>query len=178
MPIITFGSMVYDKPEEVMQRLVAAGPKDKKLIVQTGWSGFKVPAGATNILELGPMSHDQLLQHASVVIHHGGAGTTASVLYSGKPHIVVPHIGDQDFFSAEVKRLGCGIKLGKKHWPEKLASKVDLVENEPSYLAAAKAARISLEQENGPQEAVQQIEAFLEHRSHLIGDFLNPDEEF
>lgn len=178
VPIITFGSMVYDKPEEIMARLVAAWPKNKKLILQTGWSGFKVPESASNILELGPISHDQLLQHASVVIHHGGAGTTASVLYAGKPHIVVPHIGDQDFFSAEVKRLGCGIKARKKTWPEKLAAKVIEIESNPSYLAAAQAALQVLEMENGPAEAVQQIEAFLEHRSHQIGDFLNPDEEF
>ncbi|MDQ8185287.1 glycosyltransferase [Pelagicoccus sp. SDUM812002] len=178
VPIITFGSMVYDQPEAVMARLVTAWPKDRKLIVQTGWSGFKVPPSATNILELGPMSHDQLLRHASVVIHHGGAGTTASVLYAGKPHIVVPHIGDQDFFSAEVKRLGCGIKLGKKSWPEKLAAKVEQIEGDSSYQVAAQQALIQLEQEDGPTEAVHQIEAFLQHRRQLIGEFLSSDEEF
>lgn len=178
VPIINFGSMVYDKPDEVMQRLVTAWPKERKLIVQTGWSGFKVPTAATNILELGPMSHDQLLQHASVVVHHGGAGTTASVLYAGKPHIVVPHIGDQDFFSAEVKRLGCGIKLGKKYWPEKLAEKVSQVESGQNFTTAAEEARAILDAEDGPAEAMKQIEAFLEHRRQLNGDFLNPDEEF
>ncbi len=178
IPVITFGSMVYNKPNEVMTRFVAAWPKDRKIIVQTGWSGFKVPESSTNILELPPMSHDQLLQHASVVIHHGGAGTTASVLSAGKPHIVVPHIGDQDFFSAEVKRLGCGIKLSKKNWPEKLAEKVSQVETNPDYLDAAREALLTLDKEDGPAEAVHQIEAFLEHRSQLIGDFLNPDEEF
>ncbi len=178
VPIITFGSMVYDNPDAIMRRLVAAWPKNKKLILQTGWSGFQVPKSASHILELGPMSHDQLLQHASVVIHHGGAGTTASVLFAGKPHIVVPHIGDQDFFSAEVKRLGCGLKLGKKHWPERLAAKVDQIEGSPSFQAAAHQAQEKLMQEDGPSEAVHQIEAFLEHRRQLIGEFLNPDEEF
>lgn len=178
VPIITFGSMVYDNPEEIMQRLVAAWPKDRKLILQPGWSGFKVPESATNILEVGPMSHDQLFQHASVVIHHGGAGTTASVLHAGKPHIVVPHIGDQDFFSAEVKRLGCGIRGRKKTWPEKLICKVNKIESEPSYQAAALKALEVLGEENGPSEAVRQIELFLNHKRQLIGDFLNPDEEF
>lgn len=178
VPIITFGSMVYDKPQAVMNRLLAAWPADKKLIVQTGWSGFKVPETARNILELGPLSHDQLLQHASVVIHHGGAGTTASVLYAGKPHIVVPHIGDQDFFSAEVKRLGCGLKLGKKNWPEKLAAKVEQIETNPAYQEAAQQALLTLDQEDGPAEAVHQIEAYLDHRRQLIGEFLSPDEDF
>lgn len=178
VPVITFGSMVYDKPQVVMDRFLAAWPKDKKIIVQTGWSGFEVPKTAHNILELGPMSHDQLLQHASVVIHHGGAGTTASVLTAGKPHIVVPHIGDQDFFGAEVKRLGCGIKLKKKNWPERLADKVAQIENEPAFLEKAHRAQLTLAQEHGPSEAVHQIEAFLEHRRQLIGDFLNSDQDF
>src|SRR5690606_39218697 len=112
-PTLTFGSMVYDQPEAVMERLIASWPSERKLIVQPGWSGFKVPRSAENILEVGPMSHDQLFRHASVVIHHGGAGTTASALHAGKPHIVVPHIGDQQFFSSEVVRLGCGIRARK-----------------------------------------------------------------
>jgi len=178
VPIINFGSMVYDRPDEYMERLLAAWPKDKKLILQPGWSGFKVPKSATHILELGPMSHDQLFQHASVVIHHGGAGTTASVLHAGKPHIVVPHIGDQSFFSAEVKRLGCGIRSRKKTWPEKLICKVNKIESDSRYQTAALEALEVLKKENGPTEAVHQIELFLNHKRQLIGEFLNPDEEF
>lgn len=178
VPILTFGSMVYDRPDVFVNRLLAAWPKDRKLIVQPGWSGFKIPESATHILEVGPLSHDQLFQHASVVIHHGGAGTTASVLHAGKPHIVVPHIGDQDFFSAEVKRLGCGIKARKKTWPERLRVKVEQIESDPSYLRCAQKALEALESEDGPASAVEQIELYLDHRSHLIGEYLNPDEEF
>lgn len=178
VPVLTFGSMVYDQPDVFMKRLLAAWPRDRKLVLQPGWSGFKVPPEATHILEVGPMSHDQLFQHASVVIHHGGAGTTASVLYAGKPHIVVPHIGDQDFFSAEVIRLGCGIKARKKTWPERLACKVDKVESSPRYRQAALEALQVLQEENGPAEAVRQIELYIDRRRLQIGDPLPIDEDF
>lgn len=161
VPILTYGSMVYDDPEAFMRRLLENWPADKKLILQPGWSGFKVPAAARNILEVGPLSHDQLFAHASVVIHHGGAGTTASVLHAGKPHIVVPHIGDQNFFAAEVIRLGAGIKLRKTRWPESLFEKVELMENTPSFSKTALQLQSTLLQENGPAASVRLIEAFL-----------------
>lgn len=178
VPVLTFGSMVYEQPEAYMQRLLAAWPRERKLIVQPGWSGFKIPPDSGNILEVGPMSHDQLFQHASVVIHHGGAGTTASVLYAGKPHIVVPHIGDQDFFSAEVIRLGCGIRARKATWPEKLAEKVAKIESSARYRQSALAALHTLRQEDGPAEAVRQIELYLERRRLQIGAPLPADEDF
>ncbi|MEM9159167.1 MAG: glycosyltransferase [Verrucomicrobiota bacterium] len=168
VPIITFGSMVYEDPKGYIDRLVNHWPKDKKLIVQPGWSGFKIPRSATNILQVDQMSHDQLLPHASVVIHHGGAGTTASVLYSGKPHIVVPHIGDQFFFGDEIKRLKCGVRLNKKKWPEKLASVVEQIESNPSYQENADKAVETLAHEDGPAETIRQIELLVQRKKGLV----------
>lgn len=178
VPIISFGSMVYDKPGKVIDRLLKNWPSHRKLIIQTGWSGFQIPDAATNILQIGTMSHDQLFQHASVVIHHGGAGTTASVLHAGKPHIVVPHIGDQDFFSAEIKRLGCGIRCRKAVWPEKLLSKVEKIESKPKYQSAALKQLKKLRTEDGAKEAVHQIELYLEMKKWQIGKPLRDLEDF
>ncbi|MCH6256150.1 glycosyltransferase [Puniceicoccaceae bacterium K14] len=178
VPVISFGSMVYDKPDEVIDRLIKNWPKERKLIIQTGWSGFTVPGSASHILQVDPMSHDQLFAHASVVIHHGGAGTTASVLHAGKPHIVVPHIGDQDFFSAEVVRIGCGIKCRKTTWPEKLLSKVEKIESNPKYTTNARKQLEILKTENGPKEAVHQIELYLKWKKSQIGEPLRDLEDF
>lgn len=167
VPILSFGSMVYDDPEGFMQRLRQAWPAERKLILQPGWSGFKVPADCPNILEIGPMSHDQLFAHASVVIHHGGAGTTASALYAGKPHVVVPHIGDQFFFGDEIKRLGCGVRLKKQIWPEKLAEVVQRVEDNPNFATQARQHQATLTTEDGPTEAVRQIEQLVARKKGL-----------
>ncbi|MBW2448308.1 MAG: glycosyltransferase, partial [Deltaproteobacteria bacterium] len=40
--------------------------------------------------------------------HHGGAGTTANALRAGVPQVVVPHIVDQFYWAARVRRLGVG----------------------------------------------------------------------
>lgn len=161
VPILTFGSMAYDDPKAWFDRFLASWPSDRKIVVQPGWSGFSVPEETDRILGLGAMSHDQLFRHASVVIHHGGAGTTASALYAGAPQIIVPHLGDQGFFASEVERLGCGIKLGKRRWPERLWDKVQEVEKAATYRSKALENRALLEEENGPQTAVDRIETFV-----------------
>jgi len=113
------------------------------------------------------VSHDQLFQHGSVIIHHGGAGTTASALHAGKPQIVVPHIGDQDFFSSEVIRLGCGVKCLKRKWPEQLFRKVSQVESNRQIQTKADECLELLKMEDGPREALAQIEKFV---SQAIAD--------
>lgn len=169
VPVLTFGSMGYDDAEAWYQRFLDHWPADRKIVVQPGWSGFSTPPSATHILELGPMSHDQLFKHASVVVHHGGAGTTASALFAGKPHIIVPHVGDQSFFAAEVERLGCGLKLSKRRWPERLHSKVQEIEESETYRLRALECRALLEKEDGPGTAVRLIEDHVRGR-HLQGD--------
>jgi vancomycin aglycone glucosyltransferase len=161
VPVLTFGSMVYGDASYWMQRLAAHWPRDRKLIVQRGWAGFESPSRCPHIKVIGAMSHDQLFEHASVVIHHGGAGTTASVLHAGRPHIIVPHIADQEFFSHEVRRLGCGIKIAKKSWPENLASAVARVAADPSFQLRASEAKQVLHSEDGPKTAVDEIERFV-----------------
>jgi vancomycin aglycone glucosyltransferase len=160
VPVITVGSMVYHEAEVWMRRLAAAWPRDRKLVVQRGWSGFGSLNDCPHIRVIGPVSHRQLFRQASVVIHHGGAGTTASVLASGRPHIVVPHIADQSFFAHEVHRLGCGVRLAKRHWPEELAAAVARVESDASVIEAAGRAADCMAAENGPGEAVREMELF------------------
>jgi vancomycin aglycone glucosyltransferase len=167
VPVVTFGSMVYENPGEYMERLVRAWPRDRKIIVQRGWAQFPALAEGGNIKVIGKVSHDQLFNYASAVVHHGGAGTTASVLHAGKPQIVVPHIGDQRFFASEIERLGCGFRLAKNRWPEQLASGLDRLQRNPAYAVAAQKARHTLLQENGPGRAIEELETYVAERRAL-----------
>ena len=44
------------------------------------------------------------------VVHHGGAGTTAIGLKCGKPTMIVPFFGDQQFWGAMIGKAGAGAK--------------------------------------------------------------------
>ena len=108
VPILTFGSVTFENTRKIMRRFLKNWPKDKKIIIQSGWAKLSIERSSNYIFVAKRISHDQLFQHASVVIHHGGAGTTASVLHSGVPHIIIPHFGDQKFFASEIKKTWCG----------------------------------------------------------------------
>ena len=164
VPVVTFGSMVYDNPGETMERFVRAWPRDRKIILQRGWAQFPALGDGQNVLVLGQVSHDQLFRYASAVIHHGGAGTTASVLHSGVPQIVVPHIGDQNFFGKEVERLGCGFRLPRRRWPEQLHAAVARLLSEPLFAQNARRAQAILLREDGPGQAIAQLEAFVQEK--------------
>lgn len=161
VPVLTFGSMVYDHPGAVMERLVRAWPRTRKMIVQRGWAQFPALAEDGHIKVIGKLSHDQLFRHAAAVVHHGGAGTTASAMHAGKPQLVVPHIGDQTFFGREVERLGCGFRISKTRWPEQMHRAIDRLLATPAYHQNAKTVQSVLLSENGPGRAIEELERFV-----------------
>ena len=57
---------------------------------QRGWAGLgagiadEAAAAADGALLIGAVPHDWLFERCCAVVHHGGAGTTAAGLHSGK----------------------------------------------------------------------------------------------
>lgn len=164
VPVLTFGSMVYENSGAWMERFIRSWPRDRKIVVQRGWAQFPQFGDAGHIKILGKVSHDQLFRHASAVIHHGGAGTTASALHAGVPQIVVPHIGDQNFFGQEVERFGCGFRLKKAVWPEQLHLALDRLLADPARMRRAAEVGRELRAESGPDNAVRELEAYVASR--------------
>jgi UDP:flavonoid glycosyltransferase YjiC (YdhE family) len=158
VPILTFGSVTFDEARQIMHRFLTHWPEGKKMIVQAGWAGLTIERPSSCMLRVGRCSHDALFKRGSMVIHHGGAGTTASVLHAGVPQIIIPHMGDQFFFGAEIERLGVGYRLKRKKWPEQLPSLVRKIESKPKLSQRAKEVASQLAAEDGPATAVRIIE--------------------
>ncbi|ESZ99059.1 glycosyltransferase family 1 protein [Sclerotinia borealis F-4128] len=108
---IGFGSIVVDDPNAMTTLIFEAVKKSGiRALVSKGWGGLggdalDVPEG---VFMLGNVPHDWLFQHVSCVVHHGGAGTTAAGIATGKPTVVVPFFGDQPFWGAMTARAGAG----------------------------------------------------------------------
>lgn len=164
VPVVAFGSMVYDDPQAWMHRLARAWPRERRLVVQSGWARFAPVAEAPWIRVVPPMPQDGLFAAASVVVHHGGAGTTATALHAGRPQVVVPHIAEQPYWAERVRALGCGGRLRRAVWPERLAAAVDRVADAPACRDAARSVAARLAAENGPVRAADEIEAFVRGR--------------
>lgn len=81
---------------------------------------------AEDIFFLDDAPHSLLFPHMSVVIHHGGAGTTAAGLRAGVPSVIIPHSNDQFAWGKRVFELGAGSKPipRKKLTAERLATAI------------------------------------------------------
>lgn len=108
---IGFGSIVVDDPTAMTKLIFDAVKKTgQRALVSKGWGGvgadeLGIPEG---VFMLGNVPHDWLFKRVSVVVHHGGAGTTAAGITAGKPSVVVPFFGDQPFWGAMIARAGAG----------------------------------------------------------------------
>ncbi len=71
-------------------------------------NGVEIPP---SVYHAGPLPHTWLFDQVSAVVHHGGFGTSASVLRAGVPGIIVPHVIDQFYWGQRVHELGVGPKM-------------------------------------------------------------------
>jgi sterol 3beta-glucosyltransferase len=102
---VGFGSMTgFDKRRMTEALLEAAG--GRRVVFSPGWSGIDPSGLPGNIFAVGDTPHDWLFPRTSLVVHHGGSGTTHSACRAGVPSVVVPFAGDQFFWADRLKAIG------------------------------------------------------------------------
>ena len=79
-------------------------------IIISGWSELTIDRSSKNALITGPLPYRWIFPRASLVVHHGGAGTTAEVIRAKKPMVVCPYNVDQPFWAKQCYRLGISTK--------------------------------------------------------------------
>ncbi|XP_031500806.1 sterol 3-beta-glucosyltransferase UGT80B1-like [Nymphaea colorata] len=107
---IGFGSMPLEDAERttsiILEALNCTGQRG---IIDRGWGGLgKFPEISDNVFILEECPHDWLFPQCFAVVHHGGAGTTATGLKAGCPTTVIPFFGDQFFWGDRVHEKGVG----------------------------------------------------------------------
>ncbi|CZT44010.1 related to sterol glucosyltransferase [Rhynchosporium secalis] len=106
---IGFGSIVVDRPNDLTKMIFGAVKRaGVRALVSKGWGRIGAGDVPDGVFLLGNVPHDWLFKHVSGVVHHGGAGTTAIGIATGKPTVVVPFFGDQPFWGAMIHRAGAG----------------------------------------------------------------------
>jgi rhamnosyltransferase subunit B len=99
-----------------------------------------------------------LFPQAAVIVHHGGVGTTAQALRSGRPQLIVPYLVDQPDNAARVQRLGAGRTLKLKNFQPRLVTRVlqELLAD-PQIAQRAAAIAKKIHSEDGTGAAVRII---------------------
>lgn len=165
---IGFGSMGSADPkaafELACEALRLAG---QRAVYITGWSGLAGINVPEHVCVIDKAPHDWLFQRVSGVVHHGGAGTTAAGLRTGKPTLVIPHMSDQPFWGRRVHDLGAGPKPipRLKLTAQRLAAALRELVGDADLLRGAETLGGRIRAEDGVARSVETIERFAKKRS-------------
>ncbi len=104
-----FGSMSRkDQADSLKIVIEAARSARQRLIVGKSWLDSSSYEQDKDILMIGRYAHGDLFPRMGAVIHHGGAGTTATAAICGAPQIIVPHVLDQYYWGKQIQQQQLG----------------------------------------------------------------------
>lgn len=154
-----FGSMPsVDRANVVAVARELAGRHGARVLLHSSHgeeAGVELPLG---VLSVGDVDHQTLFPRVDLIVHHGGAGTTAAALRSGVPQLVVPHIVDQFFHGRRLAELGVApapVPKAELRSPAIAAALADRFR----YQAKAQLVRASVSQGGGAVQAADHLEA-------------------
>jgi len=116
-----FGSMPkLDQAKTVSMIVEAARNNGLRVVIAKFWDEPSNFSESEDVFFIQKYPHLDLFPRMAAVIHHGGAGTTATTARSGVPQVIIPHILDQFYWGNQIYKAGLG---PKPIWRSKLTSK-------------------------------------------------------
>jgi sterol 3beta-glucosyltransferase len=162
---VGFGSMVgFDR--SVMRDAIVAAVGGRRTLFYPGWSGPQELRLPGNFCVVGDTPHNWLFPRTSLVIHHGGSGTTHSAAAAGVPSVVLPFAGDQPFWAERLWLLGVASESlnGRDITARSLERAINAAgAREMRTRAAALGERMA--SEDGLASAVATVESLVPHHS-------------
>ena len=160
---VGFGSMGgFDRHALAVALVAAVG--GRRALFYPGWSDIDVSVLPSNFFVLGETPHDWLFPRTSMVVHHGGSGTTHSAARAGVPSVVVPFVGDQFSWADRLARCGVAAPAvdGKRPSAAAFARAMDFAARD-DVRARAQTLGAQMRKEDGLRVAVAAIEAIVGH---------------
>jgi MGT family glycosyltransferase len=106
-------------------------------VERLGWHAAAALGDKIEPADVGPVSERVLLrarlpmidtlQHASVVVSHGGLTSTIEALAQGVPVLIAPQIGEQRGVADRIEALGLGVRLREPFTADELADLIKQV---------------------------------------------------
>ena len=108
---IGFGSMPVKDPQRTTNIIIKALKRSgQRGILHMGWGGIGNRSLPDSVIKIDYAPYDWLFPRMGMIIHHGGSGTTAFGLRSGRPSCVVSFVFDQQYWGERIAVLGAGPK--------------------------------------------------------------------
>ena len=160
---VGFGSMQGFDPQAMLQTIIAA-VDGRRTLFHPGWSGMAATSLPANFHVLQDTPHDWLFPRLSLVVHHGGSGTSHSACRAGVPSVVLPFAGDQRFWADRLVRIGVSPRRLKALPPDPDDLGRAITEaTAPSIRARAQEVGRRMAEEEGLATAVRMIETLASH---------------
>jgi len=106
---VGFGSMPVRARENVAQVAIEAiRAHGRRALLAHGWADLAPIDDEDDCFAVGEVNQQSLFPRVAAVVHHGGAGTTATAARAGVPQVVVPQGADQLYWAGRVGQLGIG----------------------------------------------------------------------
>ncbi len=159
--VIGFGSMMgFDAAATTRTLLEAVRDLPRKVVLQGGWAGLGGAELPPNVHLAKFVPHSWLFPRAACVVHHGGAGTTASAFRAGIPQTIIWHLGDQPGWAKRAKAGGVspGSVFHKKLSARWLRQAIERMLSDQAMQTAASRLGEAVRRENGVTTAVDLIE--------------------
>ena len=104
-----FGSMpMRDQIRNTAVIVGAARLSGHRVVIGKFWDEPSEFSNSDDIFFIKKYPHLRLFPKMAAVIHHGGAGTTATTAFSGVPQIIVPHLLDQYYWGNQIYQSQLG----------------------------------------------------------------------
>ena len=165
--VISFGSMGGTRAVETTQILIEAVEQTcQRAVIQAGWGNLRLPKSSDSIFFVEYVPHSFLFRQGVCVVHHGGAGTTASACRAGVPSIVIPHLADQPYWGEQLRKLGVAPRIlyRREMTANRLASRIRQVISSRVMAERSSMLGQQISKEDGPERAVELIEAFAQEQ--------------
>jgi UDP:flavonoid glycosyltransferase YjiC (YdhE family) len=171
--VFTLGSSaVWVARDFFRESIDAAKSLGQRAVLLVGDDRNRPASLPDGIIAIGYAPYESLLPRASVVVHHGGVGTTSQGLLAGVPTLIVPFAFDQSDNADHARRLGTSRTVYRnKYRATRVAKDLHELLARPEYKQNAIQVSNELKQERGPAQAADLIE-------QLLGKTPTPDEEF
>lgn len=161
---IGFGSILAGRDPDRMTRLFidALNAVQMRGVLFAGWGDVGNIGLPSSIFLTRGAPHDALFPRCAVVVHHGGAGTTAAALYAGVPAVCVPVFGDQFFWAERLHASGASPALIPRRalTANRLAQAIRDALDNPEYRRQTQRLQAALQTENGAARAADVLESW------------------
>ena len=124
--VFSLGSLIVHSPGTFYRESLGAAHILKRravLLVGERALGDFAHFGSAEVFVCAYAPHSLLFSRAAAIVHHGGIGTLAQALRSGRPQLIVPYFADQIDNAARAARLGVARISSPRGYREASASR-------------------------------------------------------